>query len=50
MTVVTHRIEVHAHALTPGYTQALRDAGIGRIGAIPVPDWSPSAALAFMDR
>ena len=50
MTVVTHRIDVHAHAPTPSYTQALRDAGIDRIGAIAVPDWSPSAALAFMDR
>ena len=50
MRVVTHRIDVHAQALAPSYTQALRDAGIDRIGGIPVPDWSPSAALAFMDR
>ena len=50
MTVVTHRIDVHAHALTPSYTQALPDAGIDIIAAIPVPDRSPSAALAFMDR
>lgn len=43
------RVDVHAHALTPAYKQALTDAGITLIGGIPVPQWSPQEAVAFMD-
>ena len=48
-SIEPQRIDVHAHALTPAYRNALQDAGIHLIGGIPVPDWSPALALQFMD-
>ena len=48
-SIEPQRIDVHAHALTPAYRNALQDAGIHLIGGIPVPDWSPAVALQFMD-
>jgi 6-methylsalicylate decarboxylase len=43
------RIDVHQHVLPPRYAGWLRDNGI-RPGGIGLPDWSPPAALKFMDR
>jgi len=43
-----NRIDVHQHVLPPRYAGWLRDNGI-RPGGIDLPDWSPSAALKFMD-
>jgi len=42
------RIDVHQHVLPPRYAGWLRDIGI-RPGGIDLPDWSPAAALKFMD-
>ncbi|WP_109808979.1 amidohydrolase family protein [Sphingosinithalassobacter portus] len=43
-------IDVHAHFLPPAYREALRCAGLTRLdGGIPVPDWSPEAAIGLMD-
>lgn len=50
MTGAPHRVDVHAHHLAPAYVDALRDAGRWLIGGIPVPEWTPDLALAFMDR
>jgi len=44
----TDRIDVHQHVLPPSYADWLRGKGI-RPGGIDLPDWSPSAALKFMD-
>ncbi len=50
MTIPPHRIDVHAHYLAPAYIEALRSADRWLIGGIPVPEWTPELALAFMDR
>jgi 6-methylsalicylate decarboxylase len=42
------RIDVHQHVLPPRYAGWLREHGI-RPGGIDLPDWSPPAALEFMD-
>jgi predicted TIM-barrel fold metal-dependent hydrolase len=43
-------IDVHAHFLPPVYRDALLKAGLKTLdGGIPVPDWTPEAALALMD-
>jgi len=47
---VTGRIDVHAHYLAPAYVEALRAHERWLIGGIPVPEWTPELALAFMDR
>ena len=47
--VQPHRIDLHAHYLAPAYKEALRAAGMGLIGGIPVPEWTPELALDFMD-
>ncbi len=44
-----HRIDVHAHYIAPAYREALNGVEMWMIGGIPVPDWSPELALAFMD-
>jgi len=44
-----HRIDVHAHHIAPAYRQALNDAEMWMIGGLPVAEWSPELALAFMD-
>jgi predicted TIM-barrel fold metal-dependent hydrolase len=43
------RIDMHAHHVGPGYRAALGGAGINAIGGIPIPEWSPEAAIKFMD-
>lgn len=45
-----HRVDLHAHYLSPEYVKALHGAGIFLIGGIPIPDWSPKLALEFMDQ
>lgn len=44
-----NRVDVHAHYLAPAYLAALKASGIGLIGGIPIPQWSPQRALRFMD-
>ncbi|MEU6339245.1 hypothetical protein ABZ839_33485 [Streptomyces cellulosae] len=44
-------IDVHAHFLTARLCAAMEEAGHGQPDGMPeVPDWSPEAALAVMDR
>ena len=43
-----NRIDVHQHVLPPRYAGWLRENGI-RPGGIDLPEWSPPAALKFMD-
>ncbi len=50
MTSPPHRIDVHAHYLAPVYIEALQAADRSLIGGIPIPEWTPELALAFMDR
>ncbi|MVU80664.1 amidohydrolase family protein [Nocardia sp. ET3-3] len=45
----TYRIDVHAHFLPPDYRAALLEHGHLTIGGYPTPDWSPEAAIGFMD-
>jgi 6-methylsalicylate decarboxylase len=47
--VERHRVDMHAHHLTPAYQQALREHGIVAFHRSPVPEWSPKLALQFMD-
>lgn len=49
MTTTPHRLDLHAHAVTPACRAALARAGVELIGGIPVPPWSPELALEFMD-
>ncbi len=43
------RIDVHAHYIAPAYREALVAAEMWLIGGMPLPDWSPELAIAFMD-
>ncbi|MFF4656241.1 amidohydrolase family protein [Streptomyces sp. NPDC001381] len=44
-------IDVHAHYITPRLRAAMQAAGHGQPDGMPaLPDWSPEAALAAMDR
>lgn len=44
-------IDVHAHFLPPAYRDALAAAGLMLVdGGMPVPQWSPEAALELMDQ
>ncbi|MFZ3183376.1 MAG: amidohydrolase family protein [Pseudomonas sp.] len=43
------RIDVHQHILPPLYRDYLQAQGISQLAGIPLPDWSPQAALALMD-
>lgn len=45
-----YRIDLHAHTLPPEYRKALLENGHFTIGGYPTPDWSPEAAIEFMDR
>jgi 6-methylsalicylate decarboxylase len=47
--MTSSRIDLHAHALPSAYRDALHNGGVDRIGGIPVPAWSPTLALEFMD-
>jgi 6-methylsalicylate decarboxylase len=44
------RIDVHAHLIPDFYRQALADYNVAGDGGIPIPSWSPSAAVNFMDK
>lgn len=43
-----HRIDTHQHFVPPNYAKWMHQKGI-RPGGVDLPDWSPSAALRFMD-
>lgn len=45
-----YRIDLHAHVLPPEYRSALLSRGMFTIGGFPTSDWSPEAAVDFMDR
>lgn len=45
-----YRVDLHAHVLPPDYRAALLSRGYLTIGGFPTPDWSPEAAMDFMDR
>jgi 6-methylsalicylate decarboxylase len=51
---VTHGVpgtwDLHHHIVPPFYRQALRSAGIRKVGGFPVPRWSPQRSLRMMDR
>jgi 6-methylsalicylate decarboxylase len=47
--VERNRVDMHSHHLVPSYKRALTERGIVAFHRIPVPDWSPELALAFMD-
>jgi 6-methylsalicylate decarboxylase len=44
------RIDVHAHLIPDFYRQAMDDHDVAGDGGIPIPSWSPSAAVSFMDK
>ncbi len=44
------KVDVHQHVLPLSYVEALNASGISTAGGIPVPDWSPGAAIEMMDR
>lgn len=45
------RIDVHAHFLPECYVEALAAAGLRTVdGGMPIPPWSPRAAIEMMDR
>lgn len=44
------RIDVHAHLIPDFYRQALDDYNVSGDGGIPIPSWSPRAAVSFMDK
>lgn len=44
------RIDVHSHLIPDFYRQALDDYGVEADGGIPIPSWSTSAAVKFMDK
>lgn len=44
------RIDVHAHLIPDFYRQAMADHGVEGDGGIPIPAWSPTAAVNFMDK
>lgn len=44
-----YRIDMHSHFLPPRYRESLLAHGHFFIGGYPLPEWSPEAAIAFMD-
>lgn len=44
------RIDVHAHFIPTFFRQALAAHGVEGDGGIPLPSWSVSEALGFMDK
>lgn len=47
---MTNRIDMHAHTLPPDYRASMVEHGHGTIAGLPLPEWSPEAALDFMER
>lgn len=47
---MTNRIDMHAHMLPPDYRASLVEHGYGTIAGLPLPEWSPEAAVDFMER
>ncbi|MEX2207568.1 MAG: amidohydrolase family protein [Myxococcota bacterium] len=45
----SRRIDTHHHVVPPAYAAWLRSRGLAA-GGLPIPDWSPDAALASMDK
>lgn len=45
-----YRVDLHAHFLPPEYRAAVLGAGLLAPGGLPLPQWTPDAALEFMDR
>lgn len=45
----TYRIDLHTHVLPPDYRAALLSNGHFTVGGYPTPEWSPEAAMEFMD-
>ncbi|MEE2061465.1 amidohydrolase family protein [Rhodococcus artemisiae] len=45
-----YRVDLHAHFLPPEYRASLLAHGHFTIGGYPTPEWSPEAAIDFMDR
>jgi predicted TIM-barrel fold metal-dependent hydrolase len=43
------RVDTHHHVVPPEYAAWLRKKGMAA-GGLPIPDWSPGAALALMDQ
>ena len=46
----TGRIDVHQHMIPDAYRRWLAAHGLLDVGGVAVPEWSPSAAMASMDR
>lgn len=44
------RIDVHAHLIPDFYLAAMKAHGVQGDGGIPIPSWSPSQAVKFMDK
>jgi len=44
------RIDVHSHLIPDFYRQAMDDYGVKADGGIPIPSWSTSSAVTFMDK
>ncbi|MBJ8347235.1 amidohydrolase family protein [Antrihabitans sp. YC2-6] len=44
-----YRIDMHAHFLPPDYRNAMISRGMFTAGGFPLPQWSPEAAIGFMD-
>lgn len=44
------RIDVHCHHIPDFYRQSLAEHGIVTAGGIPIPPWSPTLAVEFMNR
>jgi len=47
--VTAGRIDTHHHVVPPAYASWLRMKGI-EAGGLPIPDWSPDAAISLMDK
>lgn len=39
------RVDTHTHLITSSYRKVLQRAGIDHADGLPLPDWSPEAAL-----
>lgn len=44
------RIDVHCHLIPDFYRESLATHGVATIGGVPVPAWSPTLAVDFMNR
>jgi predicted TIM-barrel fold metal-dependent hydrolase len=43
------RVDMHAHYLAPAYVDALHAVGITTLQHLPIPQWTPTLAMRFMD-